>query len=74
MKTVVSLNPFEGIINVTIRDLHVSSDDLYKIAEIAENAVQKNIESYLRIKTFAAKLASESEEESKEGCDNENGA
>ena len=67
MKTVVSLNPFEGIINVSIRDLHVCSDDLYKIAEVAENAVQKNIESYLKIKTIAAKLASESEEESKEG-------
>lgn len=57
MKTVVSLNPFEGNINVTIRDLHVSSDDLYKIAEIAENTVQKNIERYLEIKTAAAKLA-----------------
>lgn len=67
MKTIVSLNPFEGIINVTIRDLQVSSDDIYKIAEIAENTVRKNIERYLEIKTAAAKLASESEEESKEG-------
>lgn len=66
MKTIVSLNPFEGIINVTIRDLHVSSDDIYKIAEIAEFTVQKNIERYLKIKDTAAKLASESEKESKE--------
>lgn len=63
MKTIVSLNPFEGIINVTIRDLHVSSDDIYKIAEIAELTVQKNIERYLEIKTEAAKLAREDEVE-----------
>lgn len=56
MKINVSFNPFEGIINVTIRDLHVLSNDIYKIAEIAENTVRENIERYLEIKNRGSEV------------------
>lgn len=48
MKISISLNPFDKLIHLTIRDLPgITSKQFYEIAQIADHTLQKNIEKYL---------------------------
>lgn len=50
MKILVSINPFDNQVHLSIVDLPgLTSDLLYNIAQIAEETTKKNLEVYLGI-------------------------
>lgn len=50
MKILVSINPFDNQVHLSILDLPgLKSDQLYNVAKIAEETIKKNLEVYLGI-------------------------
>lgn len=50
MKILVSVNPFDNQVHLSIIDLPgLTTDQIYNIAQIAEKTTKKNLEVYLGI-------------------------
>lgn len=57
MKILVSINPFDNEVHLSIVDLTgLTSDLLYNVAQIAEETTRKNIEDYLGINNKGKKM------------------
>lgn len=52
MRVIVSINPFDNKVHLSIVDLQVSNDDLYAIAQIAEKTVEANVKAFLKLEDF----------------------
>lgn len=52
MRVIVSINPIDNKVHLSIVDLQVSNDDLYAIAQIAEETVEANVKAFLKLEDF----------------------
>ena len=55
MKILISLNPFDRAIHLTITDISVTDKQFFEIAQIADNTLQQNIENYLKFSKILTK-------------------
>lgn len=49
MRVIVSINPFDNKVHLSIVDLQVTKEDLYAIAQIAEETVEANVKAFLKL-------------------------
>lgn len=52
MRVIVSINSIDNKVHLSIVDLQVSNDDLYAIAQIAEETVEANVKAFLKLEDF----------------------